>query len=311
MILNADKMKTILSFILSVFCLLSLSAQNTVVVRNSENNQPIPFAHLQIKYSKKVLASNQSGVVYLSGIKTGQDLVVSSLGFKTITVSYSPKLKVIQLEPQAFGLKEVIVKPEKRKEQIVGEHRRKSNRSFTLGEIGKELKIARYFNFIEKYNETPFIKQLNVMTRSDIWRSEFEVNFFDLDSILCPSKPILEEWILVKTRLGKTKNRIKLDTIFPFPQEGLYVVVRLINKESNRHDYKYTMSDSRKKYKGVTFEPSLCLVPVEDGEYYTKLGSRKYWRQALQWNRNDYGLEESNYYKGKDVVPAIELILSN
>lgn len=310
MLLETDKMK-ITSFILSVFCFLSIQAQHSLLILSSKDNQPIPFAHVQIEKSPQVFASNKKGVLKLKGVKKHQKITFSAIGYDSKVLNYSTDLKEVKLDPLVFGLKEVVIKAEKHKKRIVGDHRRKSNRSFALGEVGNEVKIARFFDYQAIYQETPFIQQLQVMTTSSIWKAEFEVNFYGLDSLMCPSIPIFKNWITVQTKWGKTKNKIKLDSTFAFPKEGIYVVVRLINKEENKHEYTYTQTGSNKKYTAVSYEPSLCLVPVEKGNYYMQAAGRDYWRQSTKFNRSEYGLKESKYYQDKAVVPAITLILSN
>ena len=120
-------------FIIGILCVISslISAQNGTIeglILDKETNEPIIFANILIEGQDIGGVSNEDGTFKITGVPPGfQKLVVSYLGFKTITSddvfvgnNLSPYIE-IKMEQSETVLDQVIVKadPFQKKEDAI------------------------------------------------------------------------------------------------------------------------------------------------------------------------------------------------
>ena len=107
-------MKTIYKKLLLLFLLLPISvlAQSTLsgVVVDSKSNQPLPGVNVTVKGAAKGTSTDFDGKFQLAGLKNGDVLELSFIGYTTKTVKYSgQKTLAVSLEESANELSEVVV----------------------------------------------------------------------------------------------------------------------------------------------------------------------------------------------------------
>ncbi len=91
---------------------LGMVGQNTLrgTVIDKANNQPVPFANVTVKSTSNGVQTDLDGKFELSGLKAGDVVAVSFLGYKDFTLTYSNQSTVnVALETDASALQEVVV----------------------------------------------------------------------------------------------------------------------------------------------------------------------------------------------------------
>jgi len=107
-------MKTIYKKLLFLFLLLPLSvlAQDSIsgVVVDKKSNQPLPGVNVAVQGTAKGASTDFDGKFQLAGLKNGDVLVFSFIGYTNETVKYTGQKSVsISLEESANQLQEVVV----------------------------------------------------------------------------------------------------------------------------------------------------------------------------------------------------------
>ncbi|MFB3385824.1 SusC/RagA family TonB-linked outer membrane protein [Flavobacterium sp. LAR06] len=107
-------MKTIYKKLLFLFLLLPFTvlAQNTLngTVVDKATGQPIPGVNVNVQGAPSGASTGFDGNYQLSGVKSGNKIVVSFIGYKTQTLDYSgQKTLNVSLEEDTNQLKEVVV----------------------------------------------------------------------------------------------------------------------------------------------------------------------------------------------------------
>ena len=107
-------MKTIYKKLLFLFLLLPLSifAQSKIsgVVLDAGSNQPMPGVNVIVRGASNSTTTDFDGKFQLNGLKKGDVIEVSFIGYKTETVSYSGQSSVtVTLSEEANQLQEVVV----------------------------------------------------------------------------------------------------------------------------------------------------------------------------------------------------------
>ena len=107
-------MKTIYKKLLFLFLLLPLSvlAQNNLsgVVVDKKTNQPLPGVNVTVQGASKGTSTDFDGKFQLAGLKNGDKIVFSFIGYDNETISFSGQKSVsISLNESANQLQEVVV----------------------------------------------------------------------------------------------------------------------------------------------------------------------------------------------------------
>ena len=201
-------------FLLSSVSIL-VNAQNKVAqgrIIDAESKQAIPYVNIGVLQKNIGTVSTESGQFQISfpGNMAPQDSVVfSHIGYKTITYSEDQLLRLdgdIQLSPASNLLQDVVVKPKKWKNKI-------------LGRSGKGLGLMHYnfYTFYEKEVDDRlgkeagilitnkrdcFLNELQMQISSNEFSSlKFRLNFYQVKNGI-PTEPILPKEIVFEIKDG-------------------------------------------------------------------------------------------------------------
>lgn len=106
--------------LLTLLPLLGLS-QKFVTVNNMDINTPIPFASVIYNHNQGTYA-NEEGTFYLPE-KAGDSLIVSAMGYTTLTIATKSVQNIIQLQPNVVSLDEVVLTHKKPKTKEISVRR--------------------------------------------------------------------------------------------------------------------------------------------------------------------------------------------
>ncbi|HDP54820.1 MAG TPA: carboxypeptidase-like regulatory domain-containing protein [Bacteroidetes bacterium] len=277
--------------LVTLFCFLVFTAlsQSAGVIISSETLEPIPFANISKKGSSFGTTSNENGKFNVCEQLKGAVVIVSAIGFEQQQFTISDKQDTIYLTPKQYELKEVVVRPTgERKEVIVNPISRKRT-NYTLFSNGYAWIVAKHFSCKPEYNATPYIKEIRVSTQSKIKDAKFNVRLLSVNHKGEPSDEVFGKNIIASAKKGKKNTTInfEMDTV-AFPEDGLFVALEWLIVEANAHAYSYTVKGSKKKHKGIMYQPHFSVFKKE-GESPTWIYYGANWHQTgLTPNANEY-----------------------
>ena len=301
-------MKKIL-FALNLVLISSLGfSQITGIIKDSETEKPIPYVNIWIADEGIGTTSNINGEFSLSNPKTSKTIVLSAIGYKSERIEYNLGLNIIELEPQIFNLPEVIVKSKKRNKILkIGKFRRGQISIWYGGSLSPFI-LARFFPYDEKYNKTPFLKSIKLLTKSYIDNAKYNIRLYSVNKKGEPEGYIYQKNILVKAKKRKSYIVINLeDYNIPFPKKGFFVAVEWLVIDENKSIREVKTSKISKKTKiHTSVNPFVATIPAETNKnsYFFIKGN---WRKK----NKDRFENTAKRYKNKYLLLAAELTLTN
>lgn len=295
---------TTILFLLISTCLFS---QINGIVIDSVTKAKIPYVNIWVENENEGTTSNENGEFYIEKVDNQKTLVFSSIGYETKHFDIYNIPKTIELNPKIYELKEVVIRSKKEKnEKIIGE--------FSKSEIyqyfgcGKAPWIvARFFPFAEIYNQTPYIKKIRVLTKSEVKDSRFNIRLYSVNESGEPENYIYDRNIIGIAGKGKRITEIDISNLnIRFPEKGFFIAIEWLIIEQNKYLYDYTMLDSKEKLNGISFEPVIGTVARETNENSWIYVKGKWGK--VQKNHSSYIKDE---YNDKYSLLAIELTLTN
>ncbi|MCC5918619.1 MAG: hypothetical protein JJU02_14955 [Cryomorphaceae bacterium] len=123
----------------------------------------------------------------------------------------------------------------------------------------------------------------------------FNIRFFTVNADSLPSKVINSENIIGTAPKGRKIIEIDLSNHrIRLPENGIFIGFEFLIIESNKHEFVYTIKGSKKKHKGISYEPAFGLVDSETSMVFTFVNGK--WRKRNIKN---------------SLAPAIQILLVN
>lgn len=277
--------------LLSCFLFLiqfSAFSQVKSVLIDEKTGKPVPYASVYVKNSERGTSTELDGSFSLE-IGKYDTLIISSIGYNKVEFSYPSLKDTLFMENDIKQMGELTVTSERSlklfpNRNVIGEVKSSFFAdNFWLGTGGNPYRIARYFEYKFKYEDTRFLESIMLETLSDLNGAKFSINFFTIGSDGMPDEPMLKKFIVSDTKKNRNKVKIHLlDHNIFFPKEGLFLVIKFLNIDQNRslRDTPLEFGGEEYKYK---YSPSFSLIKTESPQLYT------YNSKAQKW-----ALSESN-----------------
>jgi CRISPR/Cas system-associated exonuclease Cas4 (RecB family) len=297
-------MKKLLAIIFLLISNLCFSQLKSVII-DSETKEKIPYVNIWVENENIGTTSNEKGEFKLE-IDSPKIILFSAIGFETKKISSDLIKNILELKPQTTELDEVIISSKKlSKEFTIGEFKKsKINSYFSCGI--KPWIVARLFKYQDEFDETPFLKKITIVTKSDVKNSKFNIRLYGVNQNGEPENYIYNQNIIGIAKKGKKLTEIDVSKLnIEFPENGFFIAIEWLIIEENKHEYKYTIKGSRKKLKKISYEPSIGIVPAETNENSFRYNQGKMIRI---WKNNN---ETMKRYRNKYNLLAIELTLTN
>jgi len=269
-----------------------------------ETKEAIPYVNIWIKGGNVGTTSNQKGEFEIN-IDSSAVIVFSAIGFETTRIQSDSITEKVELKTSTTHLEEVTVTASEQNLKLtIGNFRRSTiNHYFAVGT--KPWITARYFPYDEIYSKTRFLEGIKILTNSDVKDAKFNVRLYDVNENGEPGNYIYDKNIIGIARKGKKVTEVDLSDLgIEFPRNGFFIAIEWFIIDENRYEYEYTMQGSKKKMKGVSYEPSVGTIPAETDEN-SWIYMQGQWKKVL---KNKSPLDRS---KNKYSLLAIELTLTN
>jgi hypothetical protein len=175
-----------------------------------------------------------------------------------------------------------------------------------------------YFNISQEEREKyPFIKEVKFKTLSENKNAKIRIYFVESNEDGSPSERALTDEIILEVKKGNSKNVIDLSKRkITIPEKGFFIVFEKLKIEQNKHYLDYSIKDKSGKkstYKGMSYEPEIPLVPVEQAVGWHKRVNNDWEKSTKTTIQNPNSFENilMKKYHDKYLVPAVNITLSN
>lgn len=280
------------------------------IVINDSTKESIPYVNIWVENEENGTSSDINGNFCLNKVSGNKTIIFSAIGFETKKIAASKIGGKVNLEPQIFKLKEVVVSSmEKKRKMVIGRIKKEQVR-FYYSCNGHPWIIAKFFPYMAEYHSTPYLKNIVFLTKNEINEAKFNVRLLKPGPNGEPSIPVYNRNIIGVCKKGDKKTLVDIsDLHIEFPENGFFVAVEWLVIESNKHEFQYSLNKgSKTKLDAISYEPSFGneATELEDGWIFN-MGK---WRKEEKSKKNfiHKSLKRySNSYKSL----AIELTLSN
>ena len=273
-------------------------SQTKGIVKDSLTGQPIPYVNIWVEGENIGATSEENGTFTINTAKE-KTLLFSIIGYHLKKTTLNTTNEVF-LSQKNIELENVdIIKLKKSQSLLVGNSVFKRI-THLLGNYPQIL--SKNFDYDSIYKKTPYLKEIEVFTQSEIKEATFKLRILLHDKTTdLPIIDLVNEDIIVKVKRGRNKTKIDVSKYkIKFPENGLDIGLESMVIESNKYIYSY-------KYNGLTndsvvFAPAMICNYSEEENSYLFLNT-KWMKRKLSYNEK----EDKNLV----IEPAINLILTN
>lgn len=260
-------MKTKLIFFLLIATHKIALAQLSGKIIDKNTKQSIPYVNVFIENENYGTTADENGKFTIQSQKENYKLIFSIVGYENDTISIQNIRAIIELKPKVYNLAEVKVLSSKKSKEIkIGSFKRNNIKTYYGSGLNFTYLIASHFPFIDEYNNTPFIKTIMPLCKSDIPNAKFKVRIFEADKNGQPSTELIRESIIVTIKKGQSQPLIDLSKYnIYFPENGLFIGFEYMNIPSNYYEFYATMPN-KKKMKMFTYEPSFASERIDSNK---------------------------------------------
>lgn len=298
-------------FGLILFTFLANAQVKGIVV--DENNNPIPYVNIWVEHGSMGTTAEEDGHFSLDLKENDKNLIFSALGFETKKVAVSAT-DIVVLKSVTIALEEVVIK--KKKDQLKKEigYYESGGFRYHMGYFTDGI----YFKLSQEERENfPFIKEVKFKTLSDNKNAKIRIYFVEANQDGSPSEIALTDEIILEVKKGNSKNVIDLsERKITIPENGFFIVFEKLKIEQNKHYVEYSIKDKNGKkstYKGMSYEPEIPLVPVEEAVGWYKRVNNDWEKSTKTTIQNPNSFENilMKKYHNKYLVPAVNITICN
>lgn len=195
--------------LLIIFLFLTTICYSQVIIKgeikNTENNEPIPYVNIGVFEKKVGTVSNDSGFFNLKlneSVSSSDTVTFSSIGFKSKKIPISnlkQESNIIFLEHKTEELKDVIVLANSRKTEIIGREKEGgiSSKFFSPFDENINDRLSREQGMIFKIKNSGIIQDVNFhISLNEFKRVKLRLIFYKVENGL-PLKPLNKDDIII------------------------------------------------------------------------------------------------------------------
>ena len=264
-----------------------------------EFSKPISYVNIWVENENNSTNSEENGEFTIN-CQPNKNLIFSALGYEKKTVIAAESEKVI-LKINAFELSEVVIAKRFETRQIeIGKVKIESYQAF---ENGPRID-AKFFPYDPKYKKTKYIKQVAIITDSQLESSSFKIHFYGVNPDGSPGEELLKKDYLVSVKKGVKKCYFNVvDFNLRMPKNGIFVGFEKLIIEKNKLEKEVVDSNTKATAIQKMYFPYVLYNYVERDFIYTFSGGK--------WNKQTKQDIANPSDKMRVYEPAINLILIN
>lgn len=296
--------------ILSLSCLLCFiisSAQIKAVVADSHTKEPLPYANIWIENEKAGASADAHGRFVLPQPKAVDVIVVSVVGYATLSLEASAIKDTIFLVAKPIQLENVTVSPRKagKRKKVVNPFKTIEQNTEINGKGGEgPFILARYISYDAEYAATPYLDKIRFRMQNPYKDMFFNLRLYAVADDGSPGDFLYDENIMVTFKKKKDYAVADLSKLnIRIPEEGFFVAAEFIITEENIAASVYDKFDENGRPDPGSFRYH-HYGPVFVHEELTE-DTEGWMYQQGKWT------QKSVHWKGKYNVLAAEITLSD
>lgn len=279
--------------------------QISAILIDSKTNEKIPYVNIWVENENIGTTSNENGEFNLNFSGNNKTIIFSSIGYETLRINSGLIKNFVKLQQKPIELKEIVVgKIKKRQEKVIERFGKKElNMYFSCSTT--PWMVAKFFQFKEEYNQTPYLKKMKIFTKSEVKNAKFNIRFYSVNEKGMPGEFIYDKNIIGIAPKGKRMTEVDLSKLgIIFPKKNFFVVLEWLIIDSNKYEFIYTTIGSKKKKKDIRYCPEFVTTPSDTEAMWI-------YRKGM-WIKGEKNVSiPLKNYQGKYNPLAIELTLSN
>lgn len=264
-----------------------------------EFSKPVSYVNIWVENENNSTTSEENGEFTIN-CEPNKNLIFTALGYEKKTVIAAESEKVI-LKINAFELSEVVIAKRFETRQIeIGKVKSESYQAF---ENGPRID-AKFFPYDPKYKKTKYIKQVAIITDSQLESSSFKIHFYGVNPDGSPGEELLKKDYLVSVSKGVKKGYFNVvDFNLKMPKNGIFVGFEKLIIEKNKLEKEVVDSNTKATAIQKMYFPYVLYNYVERDFNHTFSGGK--------WNKQTKLDIANPSDKMRVYEPAINLILTN
>lgn len=297
-------MKTKILLLFMVLLNLTTFAQISGVVKNTNDQKPIPYVNIWVENENIGTTADENGKFQIAAPAESQ-LIFNALGYENKIIKASEIDGIIFLIPKVFELEEIKVTNGKTIEKKVGSFFEEDVKNAFANMSSKPVIYAKYFPYDTLYQKFPYLKNIKTHVFSYTKKTVFNIRLYTKNDDGSPGSELTNQNILVAVKKGKTSPEINVTKLnIPFPENGLFVGLEALIIETNRYEMTHLLNPPNFKpnVKMNDYSPHFNNVILKDGLYTWMYSKGKWEIVSKNW-------PENHMFKYSKL--AIELTLTN
>jgi hypothetical protein len=275
-----------------------LSAQIKGVVKDSITGKPISYANIWVENENIGTTCESNGEFEIKATKD-KKLIVSIIGYYSKKCLLNSNNEIL-LKQKLIELEKVTVFNYKNLETFKVGNSEFKRITYLQGKYPQVL--AKKFDYDSIYNRTPYLKEIEVFTKSEVKNATFKLRILLYDKITdLPIIDLVDEDIIVTVKKGRNKTIINVSKYkIKFPESGIVIGLESMIIDANKYteSYKYNGIENIATY----YAPAIICNHVDLENSFISFNSN--WFK----NKPNYHLREEKYTV---LEPAINMTLTN
>jgi len=287
-------------YILFVFSVsMSSYSQVSGVIQDANSEKAIPYANIAVFNSSNGTSTDVNGAFTFADVRFGDTIVISAVGYEKVFHRVKKESFNLYLKPKLYQIPELEVSSNTASiVRLIKPFKKRSRVAYFSNYLGSSWMNGRIFHYSSEYSQTPFIKEIRVLTKSKISGAKFNLRLVNVSDAGVPGEDLLTENLIVEVPKGTNKSSADVSKYsIQFPPSGICIALEWLIIDDNIYYSRSKSTDSGERKR--RFEPKFGLLESED-ESNSWIYSGGNW-----YNNIDQGGPISN----KDL--AIEILLSN
>ena len=239
-----------------IFRIFSSIGQINGKVIDKKTKKPIEYVNIWVENENIGTTSGSDGNFSFEKSTLNKILILSAIGYESLSIEFKKNKQQIKLVPKVYGLQEVKVVPKKRK--ILKISKIKVRKATYGNSTPTPLILTRYLPYNKKYCETPFLKSVKILTKSQTDSAIFKFRIFKPTVNRAPGKDLINQNLIVNVKKGKNYVTINLEKFhLKMPEEGCFIAVEWIILKSNA--FLKTGEVNGKKHSVYSYQPKFYM----------------------------------------------------
>lgn len=286
-------------YILFVFSVsISSYSQVSGVIQDANSEKTIPYANIAVFNSSKGTSADANGVFTIADVSYGDTIVISAVGYEKVFHRVEKESSNLYLKPKLYQIPELEVSSNTASIVKVFEPVKKRSKVAYYVCFGSPWMNGRIFHYSPEYSNTPFIKEVRVLTKSKITGAKFNLRLLNVSESEVPGEDLLTENLIVEVPKGTNKSSADISKYrIQFPPSGICIALEWLIIDENIFYSRSKSSDSGERKS--RYEPKFGLLELGDE-------SNSWIYQGGNWHNNT---DLDGPLSNKDL--AIEIVLSN